>query len=103
MADPYGLIGKLVAQPGQRAALVAYLLEAARLLRTAPGCRQWIVHEPLEEPDAVWVSEIWTDEAAHDASLSDPVVRGIIARSMPLLAGPPQGVRTLPRGGVGMP
>lgn len=101
--DPtYGLLGKLVAKPGQRAALIDLLLEAATHLHDAPGCRHWIVHEPTDDPDAVWITELWQTRQDHDASLANPQIRAIIARAMPLLAGPPQGgVETIPRGGVG--
>lgn len=100
--QPYGLIGQLVAKPGQRAALVDLLLEAAVLLRGSPGCRHWVVHEAADAPDAVWVTEVWASREDHAASLQRPEIRAVIARAMPLLAGPPrQGHETVPRGGVG--
>lgn len=101
--EPYGLLGRLVAKPGQRAALVDLLLEAADLLRTAPGCRQWIVHEPLDAPDAVWIAEVWDTEDDHDASLQRADVRAIVGRAMPLLSeAPAAGHSTRVRGGVGL-
>ena len=34
-----------------------------------PGCLSYIVAEDPNDPDALWVTEVWTDEAAHRASL----------------------------------
>ena len=39
----YGLYGKLKAQQGKREALVAILLQAAELMRTAKGCHLYLV------------------------------------------------------------
>lgn len=98
----YGLFGRLTARPGKRDELVGLLLEAADHLRGVAGCRQWIVHESVDAPDDVWISEIWRSREDHDKSLGRPEIRGIIGDAMPLLDGQPQkGQETVPRGGVG--
>lgn len=98
----YGLLGKLTAKSGRRDELARLLLEAADLLRDVPGCRHWVVHEPVDAPDDVWISEVWDSQDDHDASLARPEIRAVILRAMPLLAGPPQGgVTTRVLGGVG--
>jgi hypothetical protein len=43
----YGLHGGLQAQPGQGPALAAILLEAARLMSGAPGCRLYLVSRAM--------------------------------------------------------
>lgn len=45
-----GLIGKMLATPGQRDALVAILLEG---LRNMPGCLSYIVAHDPADPDAL--------------------------------------------------
>ena len=82
----YGMFGKFTAQPGKRDDLVAVLLQAADALRADPGCLHYVVGT-TDEPDAIWVTEAWTDKAAHDASLEPEEVRATIARAMPLIAG----------------
>jgi quinol monooxygenase YgiN len=82
----FGLIGKFTAQPGKRDDLVAILVQAAADLRANPACIAYIVGTS-DEPDAIWVSEVWTDKAAHAASLDPPEVRALIERAMPLIAG----------------
>jgi quinol monooxygenase YgiN len=71
----FGLVGSFTAQPGQRDALVALLLEAASLLETFPDCDLWFVSTAPDDPDAVWVTEVWRNQAAHAASLGDARVQ----------------------------
>jgi quinol monooxygenase YgiN len=98
----YGLFGKFSAQPGKRDDLVGYLLRAAKLLERDPACVQYIVGTS-EEPDAVWVSEIWTDEAAHDASLEPEDIQALIQEARPLIAGMSDQTRLTVHGGKGLP
>jgi quinol monooxygenase YgiN len=95
----YGLIGKMTAIPGQRDALTAILLES---LGTMPGCLSYIVaHDPADD-SAIWVTEVWTDEASHRASLQVPEVRAAIGRGLPLIATFDDAQVTTPVGGVGL-
>lgn len=82
--EPFGMIGKLQAKPGQRKALLAVLSEGSAAM---PGCLAYVVAEDLAEPDAIWVTELWENKAAHDASLALPGVRAAIAKGRPLIAG----------------
>ena len=94
----YGLIGKMTATPGQRDALTAILLEG---LGRMPDCLSYIVaHDPANE-DAIWVTEVWADEAAHRASLQVPEVRAAIRKAMLLIATFADAQVTTPVGGVG--
>ena len=98
----HGLFGKFIAQPGQRDALAAVLLEAAELLRDAPGCEVYIVSVSESEPDAVWVSEVWSGREAHAASLAREDVRALIGRGRPLIAGAGERFEVVPLGGKGL-
>ncbi len=94
----YGLIGKMTATPGQRDPLTAILLEN---LGTMPGCLSYIVaHDPADD-HAIWVTEVWIDEAAHRASLEVPKVGAAILRAMQLMATFADAQVTTPVGGVG--
>lgn len=95
----YGLIGKMTAVEGRRDALTAILLEN---LGTMPGCLSYVVaHDPVDG-DAIWVTEVWTDEAAHRASLQVPEVRAAIQRGLPLIHTFADAQVTIPVGGVGL-
>ncbi len=84
----FGLHGSIVAQPGQRDALVEHMLEASRLMDDAPGCELYLVSTAeTDDDDAVWITEVWRTEADHDASLSLPGVPELIGRARPLIAG----------------
>ncbi len=96
----YGLIGKITATPGQRDALVSYLLEGTGGM---PGCLSYVVAQDPANADAIWVTEVWQDEASHKASLALPAVQSIIAKAKPIIAGFSDRVVTTPVGGVGLP
>lgn len=97
----FGLYGKITAQPSQRDALVAGLLEAAALMQHVPGCELYIVNVSATEPDTVWVTEVWSSASAHQESLTHDEVKALIKRNMPLIAGGER-IEIVPIGGKGL-
>lgn len=95
----YGLIGKMTAVTGQREALTRVLLEG---LAGMPGCLSYVVAHDPADADGLWVTEVWTDEAAHRASLQIPEVKAAIREGMPLIATFGDAQVTTPVGGVGL-
>jgi len=95
----YGLIGKMLAQPGKREELLAILLEGQVPM---PGCRSYIVARDPAGPDSLWITEVWDDRESHGASLQLPAVQATIARARPLIAGFGERFETEPLGGIGM-
>lgn len=95
----HGLIGRMKAQPGQRDALLAILLEGTGAM---PGCLSYIVAKDPTDADAIWITEVWDSRASHQASLQLPAVRAAIQRARPLVAGFDNGHETVPVGGVGL-
>lgn len=84
-ADPqYGLIGQMLAQPGQRAALIAILSEATGEM---PGNIAYLIGEDAANADAIWIVELWDSKDAHAASLQLPGVQEAIRKGRPLIAG----------------
>lgn len=96
-ADLFGLIGQMKAQPGKRAELLAILKEG---IGQMPGNLAYMLNEDRDDPDAVWIVEIWKDEASHKASLSLPGVKAAIAKGRPLIAGFGTSVRVRPVAGT---
>lgn len=96
----YGLIGKMTAAPGKRDELAAILLQGTRSM---PGCLSYVVARDPEDPDALWVTEVWEDRESHQASLALPAVQAAIAAGRPLIAGISHRVETQPLGGHGLP
>lgn len=99
-AEPmFGVLGKMKAQPGKRADLIAILIDGTTAM---PGCKSYIVAEDRDDPDAIWITEVWDNEASHAASLRLPLVRAAIARARPLIAGFESQVKTRVIGGTGL-
>ncbi len=81
----YGLFGKFTAIPEKRDELVAILLKAADMLEKNNDCIQYIV-STSDEPNIIWVNEIWNNKAAHEASLDPADIKALIKSAMPLIA-----------------
>ena len=77
----FGTYGKFTAHAGKRDALVQALLEAAAGLQNFEGCELYIVNVSDTEPDTVWVTEVWRDQADHQASLALPETKALIQRT----------------------
>ncbi len=85
-------VGTLGTQPGRRDEVVAILTRRNTELEAA-GCLLYEVGVDDDEPDTVFVVELWTSAEAHRASLQLDSVRASIAEAMPLLSGHMSGSR----------
>lgn len=95
----YGLIGKMNASAGQRDALLAILLDATDSM---PGCLSYVIAKDFADENAIWITEVWDNEASHRASLALPAVQAAIAKARPLIAGFGERFVTTPVGGHGL-
>jgi len=95
----YGLIGKMVAQPGRRDELLDIL---AGQVAPMPGCLSYIIAKDPQDANALWVTEVWEDTACHQASLGLPQVKAAIHQAMPLIADFAHRIETEPVTGVGL-
>jgi len=95
----YGLIGKMRAQPGQRDALIAILLEGTAAM---PGCLSYVIARDTADADALWITEAWDSQDSHKASLALPSVQAAIGKGRPLIAGFGERFETEPVGGQGL-
>lgn len=96
----YGLIGKMLAQPGQRDALIAILMDGTS---TMPGCLSYVIARDPTNADAIWITEVWDSQASHQASLKLPAVQAAISKARPVIAGFGERFETEPVGGFGLP
>lgn len=99
----YGLTGKIIAQPGQRDTLIGYLLQAAAGMRDLEGCYIYVVSSAPDDPDAIWITEVWRSKDDHQASLALKGTQELIAQARPLIAGFGQRIEVTPLGGKGLP
>lgn len=95
----YGLISKISAVSGQRDQLIAILLQSSREL---PGCLSYVVAQDRDDPDGIWVTEVWNSAESHAASLTSPALQQAIAGARPIIAGMGARHETTPVGGVGL-
>jgi quinol monooxygenase YgiN len=95
----FGLIGRIKAHPGKRGELARVLVQEDGSM---PGCLSYVVAEDANDMDALWVTEVWTDQEAWRASLQLPAVQAAIARGRPLIAGFDSRVETKVLGGIGL-
>jgi quinol monooxygenase YgiN len=103
VSERFGLHGRLLAVPGRGEELQAILLDAAQALEDDDDCLLYVISRQPDEPDAVWVTEAWTSQDAHRASLQDEATRALIQRAMPLIAElPERTVELRPVGGKGL-
>lgn len=78
--------GYLGTAPGKRDELVRQLTQRNDALKEA-GCHVYEVGVSEDEPDKVFVVELWESAEAHRASLALPEVQSSIAAAKPLLSG----------------
>jgi quinol monooxygenase YgiN len=98
-APMYGLIGKVSTVPGKRDEFAAILLEGTGGM---PGCLSYVIATDPSDPDGLWITEVWENQASHQASLGLPAVQAAIARGRSLIAGFSNRVETVPLGGIGL-
>jgi quinol monooxygenase YgiN len=96
----YGLIGRFLAVPGRRDELAAILVPGEGGM---PGCLSYVVAKDPGNAEALWITEVWIDQAAHRASLNLPAVQAAIAKGRPLIAEFDSRTETAVVGGIGLP
>jgi quinol monooxygenase YgiN len=95
----YGLIGRMIAQPGKRDELMAIMTDSSDAM---PGCLSYVIATDPADDDAIWITEVWDNEASHKASLSLPAVQMAIVKARPLIAGFDNRTETRPVSGHGL-
>ena len=77
---------KATVKPGKRDELIQQLQQlSAELLTGVSGCIYYLI-STTEEPDVVWVSELWTSKEAKDAVTMKPESAKAMKKLMPLIA-----------------
>lgn len=61
--------GTSVARAGRGDELAGHLLAAAAQLESDPGCELYLVNRRRDDPDTIWVTELWRSQADLDASV----------------------------------
>jgi hypothetical protein len=79
----------MTSQPGQRDVLVERFRDVLRI--GIPGLEWCTINTVPDNSDTIWVTQIWTDRAAHDIGTRSDSVVAATERVMALVVGPPEG------------
>ncbi len=71
-------------------------------MENAKGCILYVVNKNADNPDGIYVIEVWDSKEDHDNSLKLPGVRELITQAMPILDGKPEGITLEVLGGKGL-
>ena len=96
----FGLIGNAKAVEGKRDELTKILLDGVSGM---PGCLSYIVAKDPNDPNGIWITEVWDSKESHAASLKLPSVQTAIAKGKPMFASFGMHQQTEPVGGHGLP
>ncbi|GGB54142.1 antibiotic biosynthesis monooxygenase [Virgibacillus dakarensis] len=98
----FGLYNKFTAVEGKRDALAEMLLEASKSMEELNDCELYVVSLDDDGSDSIYVYEVWSDENAHQASLSMEGAQTLIQKAKPIIAGVEKINTSLPVGGKGI-
>jgi quinol monooxygenase YgiN/mannose-6-phosphate isomerase-like protein (cupin superfamily) len=94
---------RFTARPGQGDALAERMLGVAEGLRGIAGCELYAINRASDEPDAVWVTEVWRSQEELDASLETDEAKASIPEVMALVQEDGfERIDVTPLGGVGL-
>jgi quinol monooxygenase YgiN/mannose-6-phosphate isomerase-like protein (cupin superfamily) len=91
---------KATAKPGHAEALAERFLKVAEQLRAVPGCELYLINRAPDDPDAVWVTEMWSSQAELDGAL-EAADEEQMREVLELTDGSFERIDVTPLGGVG--
>jgi quinol monooxygenase YgiN len=83
----FSIFGKFTVHEGQRDTMVDILLQAAESMNNLDDCEIYLVNIDDNEPNSVFVYEVWMNEEAHQASLALEATQTLISRAKPIITG----------------
>lgn len=93
MTEAYGIIGEMKCAPGKRAEVLEAMTKGTLDM---PGNLAYLIAEDLNDPDSLWITEVWEDRDAHAASLQLPSVQEAIGTAREHIVGFGTRVETKP-------
>lgn len=93
---------RMVSLPGHGGELAQALLRVADGMADAPGCQAYVVNAAPDEPDTVWVTEVWADAASSEEALNRDLGEAGLGAVLELLAEAPEYIEVSPLGGPGL-
>lgn len=84
MEEAYGLIGQMKVAEGKRDVVIAALMKGTREM---PGNLAYIIAEDREDPNSIWITEVWQTKTDHTNSLQLSSVQEAIGTARPYITG----------------
>ena len=91
-----GYYTKFTTSIENRGELATLLSQAAVAMRRIVECKLYEVALDVIDATSTVVTEVWADEAAHDASLQSEAAKELILQAAPLMAAPPKQIKSGP-------
>jgi quinol monooxygenase YgiN len=98
----HGIYVRFRARPGRGDELVAALLDGIHSFGDIPACELCLVNRSPDDPDLVYVTEVWSSRAEHQAFAARADVQAFIEQVHALAGEPPEVTYVVPVGGVGL-
>ena len=80
----------MITKSGKRQEVIDILLEAGKQFNDNSSCLLYLVSGDKNDPSVIWVQDIWSNQADHQAAMQTAQMAKYIKQSMPLLAGMPE-------------
>lgn len=90
-ANMFSVYGRMTALPGRREEAIALIKDGVRAGGDDTGLLTYSINTAFDDPDTIWVTELWTDKEAHDATTRSEPVATVTKRLLGILAQPPAG------------
>jgi quinol monooxygenase YgiN len=92
----FGQHTRIRARPGKRDELLAKFVEAADMQHDNPACELTLVSASPDDPDVVFLTEVWKSADDHERARTSPEVQEWAAGMPSLVDGPPDTTRLDP-------
>jgi quinol monooxygenase YgiN len=87
----FSVFGRMTALPGRRDELITVLLDGFRAGGDDSGLLDYSINTAFDDPDAIWLTQLWADKDTHDATTRSEAVAAVSRQVPALLAGQPEG------------
>jgi quinol monooxygenase YgiN len=98
----YAQHAKTIVRPGKRDEVIQRLNESIELLKRTPGCIYYLI-STTEEPDVVWIAELWASKEAKEGLATSPEAAKVMKELMPLIVSVTDRTAMTVVGGFGVP
>ncbi len=95
----YALINKMTTQEGKREEVLRIMIESGAAFNDNPNCLMYLLSNDKNDPNVIWVQDVWTSQEAHAEAMSDSTMKQYVEQAMPLLDGMPQQIEIELAGG----